>query len=105
MRDITRNALCTSTRGVCPQQHIKSDNFVGNIERGESTPSLPTLIDVANALNVGTDTLLQDYLTVFDSQQGAKPQHPLVYKVESMTAEEQKTVWAMIDLMMQFKNN
>ena len=38
----------------------KSINFIGQIERGEGKPSLETLVDVANALGVSVDSLLQD---------------------------------------------
>ncbi len=42
----------------------KSINFIGQIERGEAKPSLETLIDIANALNVTVDTLLSDNLNI-----------------------------------------
>ena len=32
--------------------------FISNIERGESNPSLETIIDIANALYISTDELL-----------------------------------------------
>ena len=38
----------------------KSINFIGQIERGEGKPSLETLVDIANALRVTVDSLLQD---------------------------------------------
>lgn len=34
-----------------------TENFLGKIERGDSTPSLPTIDSIANALNVGIDYL------------------------------------------------
>lgn len=41
-----------------------SSNFLGNIERGVDIPSVETLINIANALFVGVDTLLQGSLEV-----------------------------------------
>ena len=38
----------------------KSLNFIGQIERGESKPSLETVYDIANALGVSIDCLLRE---------------------------------------------
>ena len=35
-----------------------TDNFLGKIERGEGTPSLQTICNIACALNVGIDFLI-----------------------------------------------
>lgn len=37
-----------------------SANYIGDIERGEKTPSLETFITIANALEVSADMLLCD---------------------------------------------
>ena len=37
-------------------------NFLGKIERGQSVPSLETLVNLANALDVSADVLLQPVL-------------------------------------------
>lgn len=50
-----------------------SASFLGHIERGSRKASLETLINIANALNVGTDKLLVDSLN-------------LRYNIESMGA-------------------
>lgn len=39
-----------------------STSFYGHIERGSRTPSIDTLVIIANALNVGLDALLRDSL-------------------------------------------
>ena len=39
-----------------------SPSFYGHIERGTRTPSLDTLVIIANELGVGLDTLLRDSL-------------------------------------------
>lgn len=41
-----------------------SASFLGHIERGSRKASLETLINIANALNVGTDKLLIDSLSL-----------------------------------------
>ena len=38
----------------------KSGNFIGQIERNESKPSIETLVDIANALGTTVDSLLND---------------------------------------------
>ena len=40
----------------------KSGNFIGQIERSESKPSIETLVDIANALGTTVDSLLSDNL-------------------------------------------
>lgn len=39
-------------------------SFYGHIERGARTPSLDTMVIIANALNVGIDALVRDSLRV-----------------------------------------
>lgn len=39
-----------------------SVNYLGTIERGEKIPRLEVMINIANALNVTSDDLLQDVL-------------------------------------------
>ena len=41
-----------------------STSFVGHVERGTRKASLETVINIANALGVSADTLLQDSLDV-----------------------------------------
>lgn len=40
-----------------------SESFIGQIERGRNKPSLETIINIANALNVSVDDLLYSNLT------------------------------------------
>ena len=44
-----------------------SEDFVGKIERATDIPSLQTVVAIANALEVGVDTLLRDDLLVVDA--------------------------------------
>ena len=41
-----------------------SPSYYGHIERGTRTPSLETLVMIANALLTGTDVLLRDSLSI-----------------------------------------
>jgi len=45
-----------------------SPSYYGNIERGNRVPSVDTLVAIANALEVGTDFLLADSLTIANRQ-------------------------------------
>ena len=53
-------------KGLLQKQMAKELNlsvsFYGHIERGGRTPSLPTLVHIANYLGVGADSLLRDSL-------------------------------------------
>lgn len=49
-----------------------SPSYYGNIERGNRVPSVDTLVAIANALEVGTDFLLADSLTVANPQRTAQ---------------------------------
>ncbi len=42
----------------------KSDNFIGQVERGEEVASLATLINIANIFEVGLDAILGENLTL-----------------------------------------
>ena len=43
-----------------------SANFLGQIERGEKTPSLETVVKISNGLNVTVDSLISDITTLDD---------------------------------------
>jgi transcriptional regulator with XRE-family HTH domain len=82
----------------------KSHNFMGNIERGESTPAIQTLIDIANALHVGTDTILRDYLTISNANVKSSYADSIIGKLQTLSDAEQKDIWVMMELMLHFKN-
>ena len=50
------------TQEVLSEKAGISQGFLGNIERGEGFPSLETIINLANALEVSADRLLFDYI-------------------------------------------
>ena len=82
----------------------KSHNFLGNIERGESVPSLETLIALANELEVSTDELLQDYLNVYTNEYLSTKQNRKGPKDDEFSENEKKLILEMIKLMRQFKH-
>ena len=43
-----------------------SEDFIGKIERATDIPSLQTIVAIANALEVGVDSLLRDDLAIAD---------------------------------------
>lgn len=43
-----------------------SEDFIGKIERATDVPSLQTIVAIANALEVGVDSLLRNDLAVVD---------------------------------------
>ena len=83
----------------------KSHNFLGNIERGESVPSLKTLIALANELEVSADVLLQDYLNVYADEYLTTTQKRLNPNDNDFSESEKKLIREMIKLMKQFKNS
>ncbi|MBR3109059.1 MAG: helix-turn-helix transcriptional regulator [Clostridia bacterium] len=62
-----RRSKHLSQENVANAAHI-SPSYYGNIERGMRIPSIDTLVQIANALNVSMDYLLLDSVTA------AKPQ-------------------------------
>ena len=52
------------TQGEFASRLNISVSYYGHIERGSRTPSLETLVIIANALNVGTDYILRDSLKI-----------------------------------------
>ena len=52
------------TQRQVAEQLLFSQKHIGNIERGNARPSIDLLVGIANTLNVSTDYLLQDSLTL-----------------------------------------
>ena len=70
----------------------KSLSYIGNIERAEGTPSLATVISIANALGVSADTLLRDYLLVHCDESELDIYSPLLSKLRTLSQDEQKAL-------------
>lgn len=77
-----------------------SINFLGNIERGTDTPSLKSLLNICNALNVNADSILLENLNVYDGN--IDYQKSIDEEVNSMTAEQQGKVYKMIKTLQEF---
>ena len=67
------------------------------IERGGKSPNLETFIDIANALGVSADSLLQD--VVNNSTQNTA--NELYNMVRHLPAAKQQKIFAMIKLMIE----
>ncbi len=77
-----------------------SSKHIGVLERGERSPSLETLINIANALNVSADMLLCD---VLDTQVGIR-QTMLGDKIGALSQEQQRDILDVVDLLVEQKN-
>ena len=85
----------------------KSESFIGNIERGDDTPSLTTLTIIANCLSVSFDYLLQDTLDFSISK--ITPTHyyqrEINNELENMTTAQQKAIYEIIKSVKKYNNN
>lgn len=82
-----------------------SDNFMGNIERATDTPSLETLVKVANTLCVPLDELLYDSLVFhvdYSKRNNDALSHEINKKVSVMSSYQKKTVLQSIELLESF---
>lgn len=72
-----------------------SANYIGMIERGEKTPSLSTLICIANSLGVTADMLLSD---VIEQAYNVKTS-VLLDKIAALPKTEQERIYDVIDTL------
>ncbi|MBO5164186.1 MAG: helix-turn-helix transcriptional regulator [Ruminococcus sp.] len=75
-----------------------SPNYIGMLERADKIPSLTTLINIANALNVTADMLLCDVLSadceIAHSQ--------LLDKIGSLPPKDKQRIYAVIETLLDF---
>ncbi len=72
-----------------------SYKYVGVLERSEKSPSLETLINIANALNISTDRLLCDILnTEIDIKQSV-----ISDKISDLPRQEQRNIIDILDML------
>lgn len=72
-----------------------STNYVGAIERSEKIPSLETLIDIINALDISADMVLCDVIHT-----GYEIKNSLLNeKLEKLSPEERAKVYDVIDVL------
>lgn len=70
-----------------------SANYIGSVERGEKTPSLPTFIDILNALHASADIVLADVLS-----SGYKVKESLLHEqLDKLPPEERKRIYNIIE--------
>lgn len=73
-----------------------SPNYISMIERAVKTPSLTTLINIANALDVTTDMILYDVLN-----EHYQIKSSLVFdKVSKLSEEEQNRIYNIINVFL-----
>ena len=73
-----------------------SSNFLGNIERGVDTPSVETLINIANGLLVGADALVKDGLEIYEDSLTDFESMEIMKKIKSMTKSQKQCVLSCI---------
>lgn len=72
-----------------------STNYVGALERGEKVPSLETLIDIINALEISADMVFCDVIHT-----GYEVKISLLNeKLEKMSPEDREKVYDVIDVL------
>jgi hypothetical protein len=72
-----------------------STNYVGALERGEKVPSLETLIDILNALDISADMVLCDVI-----HKGYEVKHSLLAeKLDKLTQEDRARIYDVIDTL------
>ncbi|MDE5965103.1 MAG: helix-turn-helix domain-containing protein [Eubacterium sp.] len=72
-----------------------SAKYIGHLEGGFKTPSLKTLVKIANALEISSDLLLFELL---DNSYCAKNCF-LNNKISELSSEKQKLIYSVIDTM------
>jgi Predicted transcriptional regulators len=74
-----------------------STKYVSVLERSAKPPSLETLINIANALNISTDMLLCDTLNVqFNIKQTI-----IGEKIKDLPTKEQSKIMAVVDVLIE----
>lgn len=74
-----------------------SSNYIGMVERGEKIPSLETLINILNSLDVSADMVLCDELSF-----RYKIKSSLLYeKIAKLSQKNQHTIYAVIESLIE----
>lgn len=85
------------TQAELAQQVNMSLKHIGAIECGIRLPSLDTLIAIANELQIDTNTLLQDSLTV-----SAQIESSVLWEqIESLPPQKQKKILRMVQVLIE----
>lgn len=103
MKSVGRNIKKYRTEKKISQEKLAeltdlSPNYISMIERADKTPSLMTLVNIANALDVTADMLLYDILN-----KHYEIKNSLVFdRISRLSANEQKRIYAVIDTLLEY---
>jgi len=81
-----------------------TQNFIGNIERGNDNPSLETLIKIANALAVNADYLCQDCIENAEAKEYDYYIKETIDRMTNMSEKQKELVIQSIDALMHFSD-
>lgn len=74
-------------------------NYIGMIERGEKQPSLETLIDIINALDVSADMILADMLNT-----GYQVKESLLAdKLEGLPSRKREMIYDVVETLLRYE--
>lgn len=74
-----------------------SPKYIGMVERAEKTPSLTTLVNIANALDISADMLLCDVLNKHYEIRSS-----IVFnKINELPEKERKRIYAVIETLLE----
>lgn len=74
-----------------------SSKYIGMVERAEKTPSLTTLVNIANALDVTADMLLSDVLNKhYDIKSSL-----MFDRINELSEKERKRIYAVIETLLE----
>jgi len=86
-------------RGLTQEQLAEmaaiTSNTVSRIERGQLIPALPTLVDICNALEIGTDSILAAYIKVDTPIRWSS----LAEKLDGLELEKQDKIETLLSCM------
>jgi len=88
---------CGMTQEQLAEKTGVSSNSISRIERGQLVPALSTLIGICNALNIGTDAVLADYISADTPIRWTL----LAEKLAGIELEKQHKIWAILDCMIE----
>ena len=71
--------------------------YVGNIERGESVPSIDTLVRIANSLSVNMDYLCQDVIAVSGEETHNYAISQIISKMQKMSENKQMALLVVFE--------
>lgn len=95
-----RNSADMTAQQLCDVVGLSSDTYVLQLERGEKTPKVETLLKIANALKISADDLLCDGLDI----KVVNMDDDLLNKIRMLPSDYQKFVLSLVDEMLERVN-